>query len=526
MLNSKIAKINNMKYINISAFLIVIFSIVSCSNLLEENPTTFFDEETIYSTEEGVESAINGLYYIQGSFNYYGSAYQSLVMPVSGIFYSSQLANRDATSLNTTTINTNLEKLWASQYQLINAANVAIANLTDSELENRDSALGHAYFLRGNSYSELYRFFGAVPLRTEPTEIDDIHKSRSTREATVQQIIDDLTQAKSLMASAQSTLYGRPGNLAANVVLAKLYTYEAGREGGDASNWQKAYDELLPVIQSEEYELTPTYAELFQEGNDNSVESIFEIQYGNTGGGRTSDIVRLYTPSNSVFAPTTTTTFGRIRPNKEFFDMHRALYPDDPRIDATYLYDSYPKNDGGTQKIYPDKQTGNQGFPVIAKWFDSNYNGTTTDRNYILIRYADVLMMMAEIENELNGPGAAYDYINQVLARARDIDGDGVSDSVEPADWSGMDQDEFRSRIMRERLYELLSEGQEWFDTRRRGYDWLRETVIIPHNTNPTFDSDKDFMYPDDAKNLLLPIPISELSGNQMLSAEDQNPGY
>lgn len=513
-----------MKYLYLT-FLLSLFA--SCSDILEENPTTFFDEQTVYSTEAGIETAVNGLYYILGSFNYYGSSYQSMVMPVSGIFYSTQVANRDATSLNTTASNPNLNNLWASQFELINAANVAIHNLenSDIQLENKETALGHAYFLRGFAYGELVRFFGGVPIRTEPTTIDNIHLGRNTKEETFNQAISDLNIAKSLMPESGEAIYGRPGKWAASAMIAKLYVHEASITN-DVSLWQLAQDELLPLIASEEYSLTPTYAELFQPGNDNSVESIFELQYGNTGGGRTSDIVRLYTPSNSIYAPPTSITFGRIRPNKEVFDAHVAIYPDDPRITATYLFDEYEKSNGGTQKIYPANTTGNQGFPVIAKWFDPLYNGNTTERNYILIRYADVLMMMAEIQNELNGPDAAYPYINQVLARARDIDGDGASDSVEPADYSNMSQDEFRNRIMRERLYELLSEGQEWHDTRRRGYEFFKETVIIPHNTNPTFDNSKEFMYPDDVKNLLLPIPQSELSGNQALGSDDQNPGY
>lgn len=508
------------------AFMALVFS--SCSDLLEETPSAFFDEATVYSTEEGVETAVNGMYYTFGSFNYYGSSYQSLIMPVSGIFYSTQVANRDATSLNTQTNNNNLLGLWESQFQLINATNVAIQILDHNEntLANKNSSLGHAYFLRGHAYLELVRFFGGVPLRTVPTSIQNLHKPRASKDDIVSQIIGDFTKAKDLMPSYGETMYGRPSNLAASVALAKLYVHEASIEGNDSPYWQAAKDELMPVINSGSVSLTPTFAELFAEGNDNSQESIFEIQYGNTGGGRTSDIVRLYTPSNSTFAPATTTTFGRIRPNKEFFDAHVAQYPDDPRIDATYIYDSYPKVTGGNQKVYPSNKTGNQGFPLIAKWLDSSYNGSTTERNYIIYRFADVLMMMAEIENELSGPDASYQYINQVLSRARDLDGDGMSDSVEPADWSAMTQNEFRNRIMRERLYELLSEGQEWYDTRRRGFDFFRQNVIIPHNTNPTFDAGKEFIYPDDPKNLLLPIPLSELSGNQMISVEDQNPGY
>lgn len=498
----------------------------SCNSFLEENPRTFFNENTIYSTEEGIETAINGLYYALGQFEFYGSAYQNGIMPASGVFWSSQVANIDATSLNANSSNKNLTQLWSGHYKAINAANVAIDNLEkENTFSNGQTALGHAYFVRATCYLNLLRFYGGVPLKTMPITIETIHEPRASRADVIDQIIFDFNQAKQLMPSPQNVIYARPSNYAASVQLAKLYMYEAGFSGVEA-NWQKANDELLPVIESQEFELVSTFAELFDENNENTKESIFELQYGNTGGARTSDIPRLYTPSQSIYAPATTNTFGRIRPNKEFFDRHVATYPDDPRVDATYLYDTYEKNNGNTQKIYPQNKTGNQAFPVIAKWFDSDYNGITTERNYILLRYADVLLMMAEIENELNGPDNAYQYVNQVMQRARDIDGDGVSDSISPEDYAGLSQDEFRNKIMIERLFELLSEGQEWFDTRRRGYEFLKNEIIIPHNSNPTFDSNKDFIYPDDTKNLLLPIPLTELSGNQMISAEDQNPGY
>ena len=139
------------------------------------------------------------------------------------------------------------------------------------------------------------------------------------------------------------------------------------------------------------------------------------------------------------------------------------------------------------------------------------------------LRYADLLLMLAEIENELNGPGNAYQYVNEVLARAR-TQADGTQ-APEPADWSGMAQDEFRTRILRERQYELLGENHEWFDTRRRGYEYFLEEVIETHNNFPNLGN-KDFTYPVSVKNMLLPIPSTELSNNTEISQADQNPGY
>lgn len=509
-------------------FFLVLFILTSCKGILEEDPQTFYSEEAVFGTEEGVESAVNGLYSSFTHYDYHGAAWHNVLMPVSGKFFSSQRANVDATSLNTTPSNVNLRQLWSQAFKTINVANTIIDNLenTDLELGNKEVSLGDAYFIRAASYFDLVRLFGGVPLKTSRATLEDIHQPRTSRAEVIDQVIADFELAKSLLPEPGNERLGYPNRLVASAYLAKLYMTLAGEDSADINLWTKAHEEAMVVYNSQYYQLTPTYAELFDPTNENTSESIFELQYGHTGGTRNSDIVRLYTPSNSTFSAANVTTFGRIRPNKETFDAHVEQYPDDNRIAVTFGFDSYDKNDGGTQNIYPTKNTGNQGFAFIKKWLDPTYNGTTTARNYILIRYADLLLMIAEIENEMNGPDAAYAYVNQVLARARDVDGDGMSDSIEPADWSAMSKETFRERILKERQFELLSEGHAWFDTRRRGYEYFIAEVVEPHNSHPTLDPNTDFIYPVSVKNMLLPIPLTEISGNQAIGPGDQNPGY
>ena len=501
--------------------------IFACSEQLTEDPTVFYSEETVFGTEAGVETAVNGIYSELGAGNYYGTEVHNLLGPVSGKFFSTQRAQVDATGLNTTSANVSVANIWTQAYATVNAANTVIANLeNNTTLTNRDAAIGQAYFLRGLAYFDLLRLFGDVPLRLAPTDIESIHAPRTARARVIERVVEDFELAKELLPPAGQLAPGRPGPLAANVYLAKLYVTLAGEDGGDASYWARAKAELEPVIASGTYALTPTYAELFVPGNENTVESIFELQYGQTGGQRNSDVVRLYTPSNSLFNPPSVVTFGRLRPNKETFDAHVAQYPDDPRIAATFIFDEYQKQGGGKQNIYPKKDNGKQGFALIRKWLDPSYNGTTTNRNQILLRYADVLLLMAEIENELNGPEAAYPFVNQVLARARDTDGDDAADVDQPADYADLSQDEFRQRILAERRYELLAEGHSWYDTRRRGYQYFLQEVVETHNTHPTFDPTTDFVYPDTERNLLLPIPLVEIAGNREIGPADQNPGY
>jgi hypothetical protein len=304
--------------------------------------------------------------------------------------------------------------------------------------------------------------------------------------------------------------------------LAKVYMTMAGEDGGDPSKWQLAYNEAIQIFGK--YSLTATYGELFTVGIENTKESIFELQFSQIGATRTSDVVRMFTPSNSTFAPPTSPTFGRIRPNKEVYDAHKNQYAGDPRIATTFIFDSYPRYPSGNQNIYPKQLSGNQSFACIRKFLDPGYNGTTTSRNTIVFRYADVLLMLAEIENELRGPAGAYQYVNLVLTRARNSV---TPVAVQPANWAGMDQTQFRTRILKERQYELLSEGHDWFDTRRRGYEYFKSEILLNHNNYaPNKTSGVDYIYPISEKNMLLPIPATELAGNQKLTAADQNPGY
>jgi hypothetical protein len=131
--------------------------------------------------------------------------------------------------------------------------------------------------------------------------------------------------------------------------------------------------------------------------------------------------------------------------------------------------------------------------------------------------------MLAEITNELNGPTPeAYGYVNEVMARARNTESGVVS---EPTDFSGLSQEEFRTRIMRERQYELLGENHSFFDTRRRGYQYFLEEVVETHNNFGNLGN-KDFIYPVTVKNMLLPIPSTEIQNNTEITDADQNPGY
>jgi len=504
-------------------------SVVSCKKgFLEEKPYSFISSEAVYDTDDGAEAAIIGCYGVMADYGGFGAGYGSVINITSGGFRTTQGPASDMNSLTfgPSTLWLTNNSPWDLFYAAIAVANDIINKLPGSKASAavQTSLVGEAHFLRGMLYFNLVRMFGGVPLRLNPVTVGEINLPRSTAAEVYAQVISDLEKAKTMMVEPGQQKEGRPHKYAAYALLGKVYLTLAGNDPA-SPNWQKAKDELMTVYNSNVYQLQSSFAKVFDINNENNSESIFEIQYS-ISGGPTGQWTNFYSPNGSTYTPLTQNgPFGRNRVNKEIFDWHRAQYATDPRVDATYIYGSYPRVSGGNQSVYPNNTTG-QGWPYLKKYIDPSYVSNISNRNFIYFRYADVLLMLAECENEINGPDNAYPYVNAVLARARDINGDGSVIAADPADWSGMTQDEFRTRIMLERRYELLGECHLWYDVRRRGQQYFFD-FLTAHNTYPKLKLNSgDVIYPVDARLLLLPIPAKEINANTMISQADQNPGY
>lgn len=504
--------------------LLVLFNF-SCKKFLEEKPYSFITAETLYNTDGGCEAAINGCYAIMAEYAGYGAAYPTLMTVSSGGYYTTQSVAQD---LNTLTFGASTLWLtnnspWDNFYSSIKVANDIIANVPNGNATDsvKTHIVGEAHLLRGMLYFNLVRMFGGVPIRTSPVSQDDINLPRSSKDEVYQLVIQDLEQAKNMMTAYP--IKGRPSKYAASALLGKVYLTLAGNDPL-SQNWQKAKDELFIVVNSGAYRLEKSSAWLFDPANENSAESIIEIQYS-LAGGPNGQYCNFFTPSQSTLTPLAANgPFGRIKVNKEIFDKHKQQYATDPRIDVNYVYGSYTKLNGVRQNVYPNNTT-SQGWPYIKKYVDPSFVSNYSNRNFIYLRYADVLLMLAECENEINGPAAAYPYVNQVLTRARDRNGDGTVIASTPANWSGMTQDVFRDRIMRERRYELIGECHLWFDVRRRGTDAFF-AFLNEHNTHPNLNTSYDIIYPLNERLMLLPIPDKEINANSMINPSDQNPGY
>lgn len=498
--------------------LILFSSLFYLSCDLEENPP-FLSEDSVYSDTDGASVALNGIYSAMTNHFYFGHDYHASTLYMSAMFMGKKSSDIPSiVSLKPLPSQNYTTNFWQLSYRTIGRANDMIANVpTDTDNSELNNILGIAYFLRAHAYLHLVRLYGGVPLHTEPATEATLHKERAAVMDVYDLIIADGKKAESLMFETQTG--GHPTKYAANMLMAKAYMTMAGNDNS-SPYWGMAYDEAIKVYGK--YSLVSNYGDLWASEStaNNNSESIFEIQFNVEN---PSKIGRAFTPNNAYDG----TGWERFRAYPEVVDAHMARYPGDPRIDFTFTsqYEKYKNGapTGNFVKVYPatNRTKTNNGFTYIGKYFikDQTASSDATNFNYVQFRYADLLLMLAEIENELNGPAGAYKYVNEVLARARNTGG-----TTQPSDWSGLGQEEFRAAIMKEYHFELLAEGQDWYTGHRRGYDFFRTNYIDVHNAR----NEKGFdpVLPDDPKAMLLPIPSEEINTNQKITGADQNPGY
>ncbi|MFA8436875.1 MAG: RagB/SusD family nutrient uptake outer membrane protein [Marinifilaceae bacterium] len=515
----------NFKIKNILSFILMGAMLGACS--LDEDPT-FPSSEILFSDVEGAQTVLTGAYSGLAHFGYYGADFHHLTDLGSGLFTTGKDANlKDICALKPYPSQNYVENVWKACFSVIERSNDVIAGVQDADFseEVKGDMLGQAYFLRSFSYFNLVRLYGKAPLRTEPASSKNVNSPLATADDIYAQIIADAEIARDTLYENRAD--GRPTSYAASMLLAKVYMTLAGNQTADAVEyWQKAYDEAIKVYGH--FSLVGDYRTLWYEETSNyTSESIFEVA-GNVE--NTLRQLQLFTPSNGNLGRS---VWGRIKPNVEVYDQHAAAYATDPRLEATFQTEWTKYNSAGKatlQKTYPTftkRQNKDKSYPFLAKYsmkntLALNYN---TNMNLVAYRYSDLLLMLAEIENELNGPDNAYQYVNEVLARARQS---ADTPSSEPANWSGMTQEQFREAIMAEYNYELLGEGHDWFNVRRRGYEYFKTHVIDVHNNTAAYDFSKsrDVEYIDNERTMLFPIPGSEITSNPNVSAADQNLGY
>ncbi|MGL5785643.1 MAG: RagB/SusD family nutrient uptake outer membrane protein [Bacteroidales bacterium] len=517
----------------------------SCESFLEEQPTTEMDREAIYSTVAGANSILNGCYATMTAYDYFGYRYFHTVSVTSGLWVSTRSNEVPFTSLQILPNEVNIEKLYTGIYKTIGVANDILCYLPESKIDStaKSTILGEASLIRAINFFNLVRLYGKVPLYTKPvTSFQGAHLPRASVEDVYAQILNDLEDAYQQLPEPAKQKTGRPHRYAAKALMAKVYVTMAGNEESSAY-WQKAYDAALSVKDEGQYKLVYPFTDLFGADHKNTVESIFELQFSAVQAGLNLTQVTLPQGNSFTINSTGGNQWGKTRPSKQMYDIMSSAYPEDPRIEGSMLHTKYYNiakakdiNIYPSTKKTPGANNDDLEYPFIKKYVDKGFT-TTSNCNYVYMRYADVLLLLAEAANETGKTGEAIEIVNSLLDRARDKNGDGSysADEVSPEAWDmSLTKEDVRSLIMRERLIELVGEGDEWYTIRRRGYDALK-SVLTAHNNHPAIKDKPElaryvYRLPEDEqairRNLLLPFPLSEITTNEAISNDDQNFGY
>jgi starch-binding outer membrane protein, SusD/RagB family len=491
-----------IKYIIL--FVLPVSFFLSCSKLVE-SPTSVIVSSQFYQTSADAVAAVNAVYNTLnsdplGDFPIYGRQLNLLTDNASdNQNFSPSNTNPDVRSLSTVTyvsINGRILKNWQQHYFGINRANIAIDNITNISSDQfttpdlQPRLINEAKFIRALLYFNLVRLWGAVPLilhNPESVDVSTLKVPRTSTDSVYAQIISDLKDASALPATYASNDLGRATSGAAHTLLAKVYVTR--------KQWSLAEEQLQAVFNGGYgYALFTNFKDVFQKATKNGVEHIFSVQYA-TNGGEANTTQYLSQSFNSFNAGTYPIDIPSDSSISALFDTT------DTRKAVTFYSSQYNAANGQTV-IFHNPYT-----PYLNKFVDYSLsplnNQTISGINYPVLRYAEILLLQAEVLNEINGgpTGDAYDAINKVRERAH------VADLT-----TGLNQSDFRDSVFLERRKEFIQEGQRWFDLVRQGGQVLVDALkVFPAKQSASL---KDSLYP---------IPLTEIQLDPLLT---QNPGW
>ncbi|GAA4457033.1 RagB/SusD family nutrient uptake outer membrane protein [Nibrella saemangeumensis] len=460
-------------------------------SFLDLQPLSNANVKSFYNSEADMIAAINGAYAGLQATGVYREIFwvaevrsDNTEQDAGGTGLSLPLEQIDRFDLDAT--NSVVANTWRDHYVVIARSNAILDRIDRVTMreERKKQVGGEARFLRALMYFNLVRLFGDVPLATkEFTNTEDAYGlGRTPAEQVYTQIINDLKEAETALPvrhTANNDI-GRVTSGAAKTLLGKVYLTR--------KQYTEAAVKLKEVIDSRTYELLPAYRDVFAVSNGNHKESVFEVQFKAGGIGQGLNWANNFAPRGiptSIIA-----TGGGLGFNKPTADIERAFETGDLRKEIS-MATGYTGSNGSFVAA-----------PYVRKWIPSTPITVAgdTDNNFMVLRYADVLLMYAEVLNETGKSAEALTYLNQIRQRA------GLAALTELA------QPALRLAIEKERRVELAFENHRWFDLLRTG-----RAVEVMRAAFPQFEGRV-------GKQLLYPIPQTQIDINPTVIK--QNPGY
>jgi len=480
----------------ISTMVLTSILISSCSkDFIEIIPESLVTVEKVYKTDKDFQDAVIGVY--NGLRNPYFQFWQFSDLRADDTQQDAQrwIAEVRVDDFVMDVNDPLLVNSWRDYYSVIFRINSLLSNIEKADVSvvpNKELYIGEAKFIRALVYFDLVRIFGDVPMLTTPLSIDESYKiGREKADIIYNEIIKDLVDAeKTLPEKHAATDLGRATKGAAAALLGKVYLTR--------HDFVNAEIELQKVT-TMGYALVNNFNDLFDYSKEHSSEYIFDIEYIDGGFGLGSNFTSMFNMEGQdvgsalvaeikrIYNITAPQSGGAGTPSAEL----RALFdPQDLRKEITAATGVYDQNGNFVPIV--------GGITAFTKKYMTSMAINNDSRaNWKVTRYADVLLMYAEVLNENGKTNEALVYLNQVRKRA------GLPE------YSNLTQGDTREKVYLERRFELYLEGHRWFDLVRTGraLEVMQSRGMKPHMT-------------------VFPIPQSQIEVVNNPAIFSQNTGY
>jgi hypothetical protein len=494
--------------------------LIGCDSYLEEEPKAITSPDTFFNTIEEFELAIVGLYdtwaqnYLHGNIGLYRFTENGadIVGPNRNFGQVEPIMSYSLSesSINAISQGAGAPLSWQGLYSIILNTNTILSKLELNDVisqANKDVIEAETLFHRAYAYYYLTNLWGDVPYYRKNLPISEIQVLPRTDKKTIRdEILVDLQKAQvSLPSSINSDNFGKVSKWVAATVMVKIYLIQ--------NKWQQARDKSLEIINDSPHRLLDEYASVFRLDNEYNEEIIWSTDFG-------KDLVQDHGWGNDWVDHFTPRIRDEPKESTKKAELSAALTARNEGFTgyglAIALPDfvkKFPLDDLRRASNITTEYLGYElNFAYITKrWNLDQINsprGNHAD-NKLIFRLADVYLMAAEAENELNGPTSAYQYINKVRERAFEPD--------QPL--SGLSKDDFRLAMYDERKWELAAEGERRMDLIRWGIllDVVKNTEYRVYDPAPNIKP----------RHVLLPIPTEEFILNPaLLDSDPTNNGY
>lgn len=452
---------------------LVLISLMGCQEELIQLPETTKTANNFYSTEAELEEAINGVYATLQFTGNYNTGLPAIGELPAEDAYDETPANDNGDygqldAFNVISQNGIIRDNWKDSYLGIQRANIVLNRIEKIVYKDpaiKNARIGEMKFLRALYYFNLVRIYGDVPLVT--AEISNPQASfgqaRTAKADVYKQIDTDLSEAITVLPVRTTTNRMRVVKTAAQALLGKVKL--------TLGNYADAEKLLLSVESSGVHSLLADVTTVFPVSNELNAEIIFAVQFasGLNTNSEGSDAYRMFNPTGRVV--------GNMTGTKGHGVLKAGFYG---------LYEAADKR----KNVYIGAIASGIGYNNKVAVPTTVITDAASD--CVVLRYADVILMLAEIENELGKTTQAVTYLNMIRTRA------GL------ATFSSSDKITIFNEIDLQRRKELVWESQRWFDLLRQG----RAQSVLGIS---------------DANKLLMPLPASQIAADPALK---QNPGY